>query len=161
VLPLKLPNNFRCKWFFSSSPLDTRLGKNARPYVLLCGPILVGLVLSLVKGGAKGVSTLAIAKEGDRHVEAPFPSNFAPKRIRKKEWELNQVFQDTWATKLLKVEVVIGEDGRLSMIRCKVCSVMEHCEKLFVPKLDGLQKHVGHIERPSMHILGCMWGSIS
>jgi len=32
---------------------------------------------------------------------------------------------------------------------------------LFVPKLDGLQKHVGHIERPSMHILGCMWGSIS
>jgi hypothetical protein len=121
----------------------------------------VGLVLSLVKGGAKGVSTLAIAKEGDRHVEAPFPSNFAPKRIRKKEWELNQVFQDTWATKLLKVEVVIGEDGRLSMIRCKVCSVMEHCEKLFVPKLDGLQKHVGHIERPSMHILGCMWGSIS
>jgi hypothetical protein len=47
------------------------------------------------------------------------------------------------------------------MIRCKVCSVMKHCEKLFVPKLDGLQKHVGHIERPSMHILGCMWGSIS
>ncbi len=108
VLPLKLPNNFRCKWFFSSSPLDTRLGKNARPYVLLCGPILVGLVLSSVKGGAKGVSTLGIAKEGDRHVEAPFPSNFAPKRIRKKEWELNQVFQDIWATKLLEVEAIIG-----------------------------------------------------
>jgi hypothetical protein len=30
------------------------------------------------------------------------------------------------------------------MVRCKVCSVPEHCEKLFVPKLDGLQKHVGH-----------------
>jgi hypothetical protein len=81
VLPLKLLDNFRCKWFFSSSPLDTRLGKNARPYVLLCGPTPMGLVLSLIKGGAKGVSTLGTAKEGDQLVDAPSPSNSALKKI--------------------------------------------------------------------------------
>jgi hypothetical protein len=70
VLPLKLLDNFRCKWFFSSSPFDTKLGKNAQPYVLSCSPIHVGLVLSSIKGGTKGVSTksvstLSIAKKGD------------------------------------------------------------------------------------------------
>lgn len=42
-----------------------------------------------------------------------------------------------WVATLLWVEVVIQEDGRLSMVRCKVCNVVEHCEKLFVPKFQG------------------------
>jgi hypothetical protein len=35
-----------------------------------------------------------------------------------------------------------GENGRLSMVRCKICNVVEHCDKLFVLKFDGLC--VGH-----------------
>jgi hypothetical protein len=54
------------------------------------------------------------------------------------KWELNQNFQDIWVAKLLWAKIVIGEDGRLSMVRCKVCNVVEHHEKLLVPKFDGL-----------------------
>jgi len=48
------------------------------------------------------------------------------------------VFQDIWTVKLLRAEAVIGEDGRLSMAKCKVCNFVEHHEKLLVPKFDGL-----------------------
>jgi hypothetical protein len=48
------------------------------------------------------------------------------------------VFQDIWIVELLWPEAVIGEDGRLSLAKCKVCNVVEHHEKLLVPKFDGL-----------------------
>jgi hypothetical protein len=48
------------------------------------------------------------------------------------------VFQDIWIVKLLWSEAVIVEDGGLSMAKCKVCNVVEHHEKLLVPKFDGL-----------------------
>jgi hypothetical protein len=32
------------------------------------------------------------------------------------------------------------ENGGLSMVRCKICNVVEHCDKLFVLKFEGLQK---------------------
>ncbi len=103
----------------------------------------MGLVLSSTGGGVGGASTSSIVEEGDQPVEAPSPSGSTPKRAPKMKWELNQNFQDIWVAKLLWAKIVIGEDGRLSMVRCKVCNVVEHHEKLLVPKFDGLQKHVG------------------
>ncbi len=65
------------------------------------------------------------------------------KKKRKVEWELNQTFQDTWAKKFPWAELVGGLDGKVKMVRCKVCSTIERREKLFVPKLDRLKKHSG------------------
>jgi hypothetical protein len=64
-------------------------------------------------------------------------------RKRKKSYEFNRHFQDSWATKLPWVEAVMGADGRISQVRCKVCSFIEHWEKLLVPKIDSLWKHAG------------------
>jgi len=39
--------------------------------------------------------------------------------------------------------LVFGKDGKMRMVRCKVCSTVEGREKLLVPKLDFLVKHFG------------------
>jgi hypothetical protein len=64
-------------------------------------------------------------------------------RKRKKGYELNRHFQDSWAAKLPWAEAVVGVDGRIMQVRCKVCSDVERREKLLVPKIDSLWKHVG------------------
>lgn len=38
---------------------------------------------------------------------------------------------------------IIGEDGQMHRVRCKICTKVGCKEKLLVPKLDGLHKHVG------------------
>jgi hypothetical protein len=63
--PLKVLNNFKYKWLFSSSLFDIRLGKNVQPSMLMCDPIHASLVLSLIEGGARGASTSSIVEEGD------------------------------------------------------------------------------------------------
>jgi hypothetical protein len=43
---------------------------------------------------------------------------------------------------LLRIEVVVGENGRLSMVRCKIYDVAEHGDKLLVPKfVEHCDKH--------------------
>jgi hypothetical protein len=37
----------------------------------------------------------------------------------------------------------MGHNGKLSMMKCKVCNYIEKNNKLFVLKFDGLYKHVG------------------
>jgi hypothetical protein len=36
---------------------------------------------------------------------------------------------------------MVGVDGRITQVRCKVCSNVERREKLLVPKIDLLWKH--------------------
>jgi hypothetical protein len=65
-------------------------------------------------------------------------------RKRKKGYELKvRHFQDSQAAKLPWAEVVMGADGRVLQVRCKVCSFVERWEKLLVLKIDSLWKHVG------------------
>jgi hypothetical protein len=64
-------------------------------------------------------------------------------RKRKKSYELNRHFQDSWAAKLPWAKAVMGTDGRISQVQCKVCSFVERREKLLVPKIDSLWKHAG------------------
>lgn len=40
-------------------------------------------------------------------------------------------------------EVVMGPTNKMFMVRCKVCTFVKKRNKLFVPKFDGLQTHVG------------------
>ncbi len=65
------------------------------------------------------------------------------KKARMDEWELNKVFQNIWTTNLLWLEAVMGPNGKLSMVKCKVYKSIEKIDKLLVPKFDGLHKHVG------------------
>jgi len=64
-----------------------------------------------------------------------------PKKAMKAKWELNRVFQDIWATKLPRVKAMIDPNGKLSMVKCKVCNFVEKRDKLLVPKFDSLQKY--------------------
>jgi hypothetical protein len=65
------------------------------------------------------------------------------KKPRKAKWELNKIFQDIWATKWSWDEVVMGPTSKMFMVRCKICTFVKKRNKLFVPKFDGLQLHVG------------------
>ncbi len=51
------------------------------------------------------------------------------------------MFQDIWIEKLPWTEVVMGLNGKLSMVKCKVWSFVQKKDKLFVLKFDGLHKH--------------------
>jgi hypothetical protein len=69
------------------------------------------------------------------------PSHELAKK-RKKGYELNRHFQDSWAAKFPWAEAVVDVDGRITQVRCKVCSDVERREKLLVPKIDSLWKQV-------------------
>jgi hypothetical protein len=56
-------------------------------------------------------------------------------------YELNCHFQNSWASKLPSAKFVMGVDGKVTHVKCKVCNVMERRNKLLVPKLDSLWKH--------------------
>ncbi len=48
-----------------------------------------------------------------------------------------------WVVNLPWVEVVVGCNGKLNMVCCKICKEFDGREKLLVLKFDSLQKHVG------------------
>lgn len=58
-----------------------------------------------------------------------FTQNLPPKKIWKKVWELNHVFQDVWAIKLPWVEAAIGPDGKMTQVRYIICSQVEKKKK--------------------------------
>ncbi len=48
------------------------------------------------------------------------------------------------AIKLPWVEAVIGPEGKMTQVKCRICNEVEKRKKLLVPKFDRLQKHIGH-----------------
>jgi hypothetical protein len=44
------------------------------------------------------------------------------KKKKKKAYELNIHFQNNWAMKLLWVEFVLGSNGKVIQMRCKICT---------------------------------------
>jgi hypothetical protein len=62
----------------------------------------------------------------------------------KKAYELNKHFQDNYVVKLPCDESMLGFYGRVVQMRCKIYTQMKDINKLLVPKLDSLLKHVGH-----------------
>jgi hypothetical protein len=45
-------------------------------------------------------------------------------RKRKEAYELNRHFQDSWAAKLPWAKAVVGADGRILQVHCKVCTFL-------------------------------------
>jgi len=72
-----------------------------------------------------------------------------------RSYEKTRVFQDTWACHFPWVEIVVGEDGLVAQVWCKICSNIEGKTKLLTPKFDTLQKHVRHCKAtiPSSNIV--------
>ncbi len=53
------------------------------------------------------------------------------------------MFQDVLSAKLPWVEFVVDEQGKVHLLRCKVCSKIDGKDKMIAPKIDSLRKHVG------------------
>jgi len=106
--------------------------------------ILLAPSLELQDGSSKslfttGVFSLGIVVGVEKLMS--FDSNPTipkPKKANKVEWEFNRVFQNIWVTKLSCAQAMMGPNGKLSMVKCKVCSYIEKKDKLFVLKFDGL-----------------------
>ncbi len=56
---------------------------------------------------------------------------------------------------MLWAKVIVGCDEKLTMVQCKVCSEIEGEKKLWVPKFDNLQKHVGK-QKCKVTCVGCV-----
>jgi len=67
---------------------------------------------------------------------------------------MNNCFQDKWATKSPLVESMVGVDGRVHKVKCKVCNKIERHNNLLVLKLDYLWKHVN--QRKILIVILCM-----
>jgi hypothetical protein len=75
---------------------------------------------------------------GKEHVEFVEPLKKNPRR----SYEKTHVFQDTWACRFPWAEIVVGEDGMVAQVWCKICNNIEGKPKLLAPKFDTLKKHV-------------------
>lgn len=53
------------------------------------------------------------------------------------------MLQDVWSVKLPWVEFVVDEQGKVHLVRCKVCSKINGKDKIFSLKIETLQKHAG------------------
>jgi len=56
-------------------------------------------------------------------------------------YESKKMFKVSWVAKLPWVELQVGFDGFLHTMKCKICSKIEHKNKLLAPKWDSLHKH--------------------
>ncbi len=51
------------------------------------------------------------------------------------------MYQDHWVARFLLFEPICGRDGKMKMVRWKVCSKIEGKKKLLMPKLHSMIKH--------------------
>ncbi len=73
---------------------------------------------------------------------------------------MNCHFQDWWVTKLPLTKSIVGVDGKVTHVKCKVCIVIERQDKLLVPKLDSLWKHVGQ-KKATIALVGVVVGEFN
>lgn len=48
------------------------------------------------------------------------------------------MFQNVWAIKFPWAKVVIGLEGKMTHVRCRICNEVGKRKKFLVPKFDGL-----------------------
>jgi hypothetical protein len=75
--------------------------------------------------------------EGDDDFVDP-PTNHS-----KKNYDLARKFQMEWSTKLPWIEMVLASDGKLHMVRCRVCINMGKKPYVMGPKWHTLLSHDG------------------
>jgi hypothetical protein len=75
----------------------------------------------------------------------------AQKKCKKREWELNRVFQEVWVAKLPWAEAMVGCDGKFNMVCYKICNEFNGNENLLICR----SMEVGRSAR-----LDSLWGNI-
>jgi hypothetical protein len=70
--------------------------------------------------------------------------NIALTKKRNKAYEMNMHFEDTWAITLPWAKSIMGSNGKVVQVQCKVCFFIDGKDKLLVAKLDSLWKHARH-----------------
>jgi hypothetical protein len=64
------------------------------------------------------------------------------KKFKTSKWEISRVYQNKCVVRFIWYELVCEGNGKIKMVRCKVCSNIEGRDKLLVLKLDYLIKHL-------------------
>ncbi len=123
MAPLKPPSNFKSKHFSFLILIDPSSSSKfivAKTSILLPPSLQDGSSKSLFIVGASSSRTASGVEKLISFYSNPIVPK--PKKTRKAEWELNKMFQDIWARKLHWLEVVMGPNGKLSIVKYKVCS---------------------------------------
>jgi hypothetical protein len=72
---------------------------------------------------AGGSSSSATTNSTDSNVVILDPAVVSPAvRARKQAYKQNRHWQDSWVARLPWTESVVGADGRVTQVRCKICS---------------------------------------
>jgi hypothetical protein len=66
-----------------------------------------------------------------------------PAKKPKRSYDKFQIIQDSWVAKFPWVELVLGEDFQVSLVKSMICLVVEEKDKSLLSNLDTLHKHVG------------------
>ncbi len=64
-----------------------------------------------------------------------------PTNKKKKEADIKRTFKDEWAAQFPWAKPMVDPMGKIHMVCCKICSLVEGKDKILNLKLDGLQKH--------------------
>jgi len=97
--------------------------------------------LSCVATSNQGLTIVKIVKTTPLPLPPAKPYQLK-KSFKRKEYETNKTFKDIWVAKLLWA-IYNRFSGKISQIKCIVCSQIGRRDKLVAPKLDGLYKHCG------------------
>ncbi len=129
--PLQVPKNFKFELFFNdeldaTSDLFSHVASNVQ-------------VASISIISLSSSSNPKSKRNGKEHVEFVKPLKKKPRIF----YEKTCVFQDTWAYCFPWAKAIVGEDGLVAQVWCKICNNIERRPKLLAFKLDTLQKHVG------------------
>jgi hypothetical protein len=68
---------------------------------------------------------------------------FKPKKPKKVETDVNHKFQEIWVVKMPWAKPISNEVGVVSIMKCRVSTIIKRKGKKLVAKWDSIEKHVG------------------
>jgi len=130
MAPLKPLANFNSKHFSFLVPIDPSSNSKsivAKTNILLPPSLQDGSNKSLFIVGASSSGIAIGAKKLISFDSNPIVPKL--KKARTAKWELNKMFQDIWVAKLHWLKVVMGPNGKISIVKCEVCNSIEKRDK--------------------------------
>lgn len=76
------------------------------------------------------------------------------------EWEINWVFQDVWATNLSWVEVMVGSNGTVNMMRCVFEHLLKGKTNSWFLNLTTFRSMLKSLNARLQHLIA-LWGCIT
>jgi hypothetical protein len=123
MAPLQVLKNFKFKLFFSSEP---NVISDSLPHVAYNVQAASSSTIS-----CSSSNNPKSRRNGKELVEFVEPLKKKPQ----KSYEKTRVFQNTWACHFPWAEAIVGEDGLVAQVQCKICNNIEGKPKLLTPSL--------------------------